>query len=371
MCKFGVFFKIISLFIIFCGVFCFTVTCAPSVSAKSAILLNADTGIVLFEHNADVKRGMASTTKIMTAIIAIESGKLDEKYTIPVEAVGIEGSSLYLKGNETMSLRDLVTGLMLRSANDAAEAIAIILAGNVESFSELMNTKAKEIGLTNSNFENPHGLASDNHYTTAKDLATLSAYAVKNPTFRSICSMHSATISSNEQTRTVSNHNKLLSIYDGAYGVKTGFTKATGRCLVSAAERDNMNLVAVTLDAPNDWEDHRRMLDYGFSNFELVNLANEGDIVDKLSLLNGTAENVPVYVKQSLFVCLSKNHSSIVERIELNRPRFAPIYKGDTVGQISYVLNGKTIASSALCAAEYVGNTPKNKSFLYKLFKIG
>ncbi len=369
MCKFGVFFKKLSSVILLCSILCFHANCAPEVSAKSAILLNADTGKVLFEYNANEKRGMASTTKIMTAIIAIESGKLDEEFTIPADAIGVEGSSLYLKGTETMSLRELVVGLMLRSANDAAEAIAIILSGSVANFSKLMNEKAEKLGLANSHFDNPHGLDSSSHYTTAKDLAALAAYAVKNTTFKSICSMRSATISSNEQTRAISNHNKLLSIYSGAYGVKTGFTKATGRCLVSAAERDNMNLIAVTLDAPNDWEDHRRMLDYGFSNFEIINLVSKDEIVDFLPLLNGEKDNVAISSNQSIFVCINKKHSSIIERIELNRPRFAPIYEGDAVGQIFYILDGEIIASSTLCAAEYVADAPKSKSFIYKFLK--
>ena len=371
MRKLGVFLKNIIVISIISCIICVSTCATPSLSAKSAILINADTCEILFEHNADIKSGMASTTKIMTAILAIESGKLDETFKIPKAAIGVEGSSLYLKDSESITLRDLVIGLMLRSANDAAEAIAIILSNSVEAFSQSMNEKAQTLGLTNTHFENPHGLASGNHYTTAKELAFLTAYAVKNATFREICSMNDAKISTNETHRIVLNHNKLLKIYDGAYGVKTGYTRTTGRCLVSAAKRNGINLIAVTLNAPNDWNDHRNLLDYGFENYEVINLAQRGQVVTSITLIGGTKSSVPVYVKNELSICLSKKRNSVVEKIELNPIRFAPIYQGDTVGNIKYFIDGKEIASSPLCAAEYVGSNPKRNSLLKKLYQLG
>ena len=364
----GAFLKNIAVTSLCICAFCFSVSSAPEISAKSAVLINADTGETILDYNADERRGMASTTKIMTAIIAIEHGNLDEQYTIPDGAIGVEGSSLYLKSGERMTLRELVTGLMLRSANDAAEAIAIIVGGSVENFVSMMNGKACELGLINTHFCNPHGLSSDEHYTTAKELAAITAYALKNETFRSICSTQSATLPGVEATRYVTNHNKMLSLYDDVYGVKTGFTKATGRCLVTAAEQDGVNLISVTLNAPDDWNDHRAMLDYGFSVIECVSLVKSGVQVATLPIIGGDKESVPVYVKDDISVCLNKSRGSIVERIELNRPKYAPIYAGEEVGRIVYLIDGKEIAASPLYVSEYVGKRQNNKSFLEKLF---
>lgn len=368
MRKIGVFFKRTILVLFLANFIYLPVFAEPMLSAESAVLINADSGETIFEHNANIKKGMASTTKIMTAILAIESGRLNEMVTIPDEAIGVEGSSLYLQRGETMTLRELVIGLMLRSANDAAEAIAIILGGDVESFAKMMNEKAQVLGLSNTHFDNPHGLASDNHYTTAKELAKLSAYAVSNSTFREICATNSAKISGTEIPRIVTNHNKLLKLYSGAYGVKTGYTRATGRCLVSAATRNGVNLIAVTLNAPDDWNDHRELLDYGFSNYEIVNLAECNEIVATLPIIGGAEDSVPVYVKNKVDICLSKKRKSIVEKIELNYPKFAPVYQGDTVGTIRFFLDGKEIGSSPLCTSKFIGARPKQKSFLDKLF---
>ncbi len=321
-------------------------------SAKHAALLCVDSGEFLYEKNADTSCGMASTTKIMTALLAIESGSLDTLITIPDAAIGIEGSSLYLKQGEKMTMRDLVYGLMLRSANDAAEAIAIVLGGSIEGFAEQMNAKATELGLTHTHFTNPHGLAEDDHYTTAKDLAKLAAYALENPIFREICSCKKTFLSGD---RFVVNHNKLLFTYDGACGVKTGFTKATGRCLVSAAERNGICFVAVTLNASDDWQEHRKMLDYGFSSVESVCLAKAGQTLGDLPILGSDVASVPICIRESITLALPKQRGSIVERVSLNRPRFAPVYVGDRVGTVQYILDGKEIASAPLYAAEYAG----------------
>ncbi len=364
MYKFGVFFKRIIAFALVSFSFITTVFAAkPSLSAQCAILINASNGDVIAEYNADLKRGMASTTKIMTAIVAIENGDLNNVYTIPEKAIGVEGSSLYLKKGEKMTLRELITGLMLQSANDAAEAIAIIVGGSTENFAKMMNEKAIQLGLSSTNFTNPHGLADDNHYTTARELALISAYALKNDTFRQICSSKNATLPGIDYTRKITNHNKMLFLYEGAYGIKTGFTKATGRCLVSAAERNGLELIAVTLNAPDDWKDHTALLDYGFSQYENVTLCNAGKVIYDLPIIGGDAESVSVYVKNGVSVCLKKKRKSIVERIELIRPRFAPIYDGDEVGRIVFLIDGIEIASSPLCAANYVGARNTNKLF--------
>lgn len=371
MYKFGVFFRKSTAVLVTCAALLLPVAAEqPSVSADSAILINADSGECIVAYNADEQRGMASTTKIMTALVAIESGNLDQEVTIPDKALGVEGSSLYLKQGEKMTLRELLYGLMLQSANDAAEAIAILVGGSVENFAEMMNQKAAELGLTNTHFTNPHGLADDNHYTTARELALISAYALKNETFRDICSTKKTTIPATEGVRWLTNHNKMLTIYDGTYGVKTGFTKATGRCLVSAAERDGVQLIAVTLNAPNDWNDHRALLDYGFAQYESVSLAKQGDFACTLPLIGGDCDCVALHIQNDVTAVLPKERASIVEHIELIRPRFAPIYAGDEVGRIVYTLNGKEIASSPLYAAAYVGKRQTNNSFFEKITDI-
>ena len=354
MCSFGVFCRKTFLIIFLGLLLCRSAFALPTVSAKSCVVIEASTNRPLWEQNAHVRCGMASTTKIMTALLAIEYGELDKEYTVPNEAIGIEGSSLYLKSGEIFSLRELVTGLMLQSANDAGIAISIIVSGSTDRFVDLMNQKAAEIGLRDTHFCNPHGLSDDNHYTTAYELALLASYALKNDTFREICALRSATISSQLISRTVQNHNKMLSLYDGAIGVKTGFTKATGRCLVSAAMRNGVELVAVTLNAPDDWNDHKALLDFGFSCVERISLIAKDDIITTLPILNGEESNIALYAEKDASVILAKNHGSVVQKIELNRPRFAPIYKGDAVGRIVFYCNGTEIASVTLCAADYV-----------------
>ena len=364
MCKFGVFFK--KTLTVFLCIFLLSFVCyaTPSVSASSAILINAGNGEVIFEKQADERRAMASTTKIMTAIVAIENGDLDAEITIPAAAVGVEGSSLYLKKGEKMTLYELLQGLMLRSANDAAETIAISLCGSVEAFANLMNKKANELGLEHTHFTNPHGLHDDGHYTTARELGIIASYAMKNVTFKEICSSKKANLPGN---RIVVNHNKLLFSFEGACGVKTGFTKSSGRCLVSAAKRDGILLVAVTLSAPDDWNDHKEMLEYGFIEFESVTLAKQGDVFYSLPLIGGDKDSVTVTAQNDVTVCLRKNRASIVEKIELQKTRFAPVYKGETVGRVIYMLDGKEIASANLVANEYVGERQNTTSLLDKI----
>ena len=244
---------------------------AGAVSARAAVVIDADTGETLFEQNADSRLPMASTTKIMTALVALGEGDLDRVYTVKPEYAAVEGSSMYLKAGETLSLQDTLYGLMLASGNDAAVAIAGE-CGGMTAFVGKMNAKAAELGLTDTHFDNPNGLPSDTHYTTAHELAKITAAALKDPVFRQIVSTKSCTVSGHA----LSNHNRLLSMYDGAIGVKTGFTRAAGRCLVSAAERNGRTIIAVTLNDPNDWNDHREMLDAGFAQYSEVTLHKAG-----------------------------------------------------------------------------------------------
>ncbi len=237
----------------------------PSVSASSAALYSKDRGTFLYEKAAGQKLGMASTTKMMTAVVALENAEPDEIVEVDPRAVGVEGTSLYLKAGERFTVRELLYGLLLRSANDAALAIAYAVCQSEDAFVDLMNRKAEALSLSDTHFDNPHGLDGETHYTTANDLAKLAAYAIDIPAFCEIISTKKAVIGNGDSTRILQNHNKLLSLYDGCFGVKTGFTKKCGRCLVSAAEKDGQTLICVTLDAPNDWSDHKKLLDYGFS----------------------------------------------------------------------------------------------------------
>ncbi len=241
--------------------------------AESAVLYDVGTDTVLFSKDSEKRMPMASTTKIMTAIVALEWGDPNEIVTISRESVGVEGSSCYLKEGEQLSLRSLLYALLLQSANDAATAIALHIAGSIESFALLMNCKAAELGLANSHFENPHGLDSEGHYTTALDLARLADYCMENEDFQTIWSTVTVQIplSENEKAdhvRTLYNHNRLLRSYPPCIGGKTGYTMRCGRCLVSAAEQNGHRLVAVTLNCRHDWTDHVRLYEYGFSEFD-------------------------------------------------------------------------------------------------------
>lgn len=251
--------------------------------AQSAALISADTGKVLFSQNADAVLPMASTTKIMTALIVLEKCNFDDTFKIPKEACGVEGSSIYLTPGENITIRDLFYGLMLESGNDAATALSIAAAGSTEEFVVLMNEKAKEMGLLSTSFTNPHGLSSDGHHTTARELAIITYNAMKNPTFREICSTKSYISTSAEgKQRYFSNHNRMLRMYDGCSGVKTGYTINSGRCLVTSAQRDGASYIAVTLNDRNDWNDHEKMLDYAFSNFECKKFFEKGELCVKL-----------------------------------------------------------------------------------------
>jgi len=235
------------------------------ISAKACALYNPTDGTFLYTKNENDRLSMASTTKIMTAIVAIENSDLNKIITVDDRAIGIEGSSIYLKSGEEISVLSLLYALMLRSANDAAAALAYEISGSLEDFATLMNLKTEELGLKNTNFENPHGLDSPNHFTSAHDLAIISTYALSNSTFKEICSTRKAKIESSLETRILINHNKLLSSYNGCIGIKTGYTRKSGRSLASAAEKEGVTLICVTINAPDDWNDHKKLFNYGFS----------------------------------------------------------------------------------------------------------
>lgn len=308
------------------------------ISAQSAVLIRADTGEVLFQQNQGTRLPMASTTKIMTALVAVDALPLDTPVCIAPEAVGVEGSSIYLTEGEILSLEELLYALLLESANDAATAIAIACGGSVEGFSQLMNQKATELGLTDTHFVNPHGLDDSQHYTTAYELALVAKAALENPLLRTVMSTPKATIShhGNEGVRLLINHNKLLRSYEGAIGVKTGFTKKSGRCLVSAAEREGLTLIAVTLQAPDDWRDHTAMLDYGFSLFERIDLCQPGEYEQPLWVVGGCQEYVMIKNTEGLSLPLYKGYRDISCVVELPLFTYAKVAKNQKMGALVY-----------------------------------
>ncbi|MBQ8249782.1 MAG: D-alanyl-D-alanine carboxypeptidase [Clostridia bacterium] len=326
-------------------------TRALDVSARSAVVIEAETGRVVFEKDADTRRPMASTTKIMTALVAIESGDLSREITVDASAEGVEGSSVYLKAGDKITLEALVWALMLESANDAAAAIAIGVAGSVDAFADLMNEKAAELGLCDTHFTNPHGLSDDEHYTTARELAKLTAAALENETFKKIVSTASHRIEYGESVRNLHNHNKMLRIYDGALGVKTGFTKASGRCLVSAAERDGLTLIAVTLNAPDDWTDHTAMLDLGFSSLEKLTLIEPGESVFISPCIGTESGEITIKNREGLTVILPKGEHSITHKVILPRYLWAPIKAGDVVGK-TLIYDGETFLGEVILYAD-------------------
>lgn len=330
-------------------------------SARSAALYEPETKKFVYEKNSRERLGMASTTKIMTALIALENLSPNEPVEIDKRAVGIEGSSVYLAEGEIMTAVDLVYSLLLQSANDAAAALAYRIAGTIEDFAHLMNEKAREIGLYDTNFTNPHGLDGKEHYTTARDLAVLSAEALSNTDFLNIASTRTKKIQTNLKDRTLVNHNKMLASYKGCIGVKTGYTKKCGRCLVSAAERDGLRLISVTINAPDDWRDHTKMLDYGYSTLEARYLCAPFDYSFSLPVLN-TKEKVLVTNTEGLKIICKKSDRKVTEKIELSRYFTPPISKGDKLGSVVFTIGGKTVGRVDLVAENGI-KTQKRKNF--------
>lgn len=368
--------KKLALILVFMIGLCIYVNAEPRVSARSAALVEMESGRLLYGKNENEQRPMASTTKIMTTLVAIESGRLDEGITVTDEMVRVEGSSMGLLPGYKVTLLDLCYGMLLQSGNDASNAVAFHLSGSLEGFSVLMNEKAKELGLENSNFITPSGLDAPGHCSTALDMARLGAAAMKNSTFAEIAGSRSAAIEVGNPParRKVYNHNRLLTMYKGANGVKTGFTKKSGRCLVSSAERDGVRLVAVTLNAGDDWNDHRRMLDYGFSILKGVELDDSlGDI--KLSIAGGERAFCGVSAFEKPVAALKDGEISRVERkIEMPRFEYAPIKAGQVVGKMRYFLDGNQIAQVDIVADEDIEylevSKEKGKGFFERIWSF-
>ena len=335
-----------------------------ALSAEKGILTDAVTGKVLFEKQADERSLIASTTKIMTALVVCEQCNVLDRMRIPKEAVGIEGSSMYLREGEVLTLQELLYGLMLQSGNDAAMALAIYCGGTVEGFAEMMNDKARILGLENSHFVNPSGLDDPNHYSTARDLAHLAAYAMQNPIFRQTVS--TKTVSAGN--RRLTNHNKLLWRVDGADGIKTGYTRAAGRILVSSAVQKGRRLIAVTIQAPNDWNDHKQLFQNGFANYAEVNLVTEGDCLGYAALIGGETQTVPLIAAESFnFSIASWEKPELV--VKETQVHYAPVAFGQNAGTAYVCIDGKTVGRIQLVYGETVELCKESKKSIWdKLF---
>ncbi|WP_128894569.1 D-alanyl-D-alanine carboxypeptidase family protein [Longirhabdus pacifica] len=311
------------------------------IHAESAVLIDVTSGRVLYERNADKRMRIASLTKVMTAIVAIEHGDLSDKVTVSRNAEGVEGSSIYLQTGDEMSLEHLLYGLMLRSGNDAAVAIAEHVGGSLDGFVYLMNEKATELGMENSTFKNPHGLDADGHLSTSKDVAKLTAYALKNEAFQNIVKTKSVRVPDPEEDWDMiwRNKNKMLSRYEGSDGVKTGYTVSARRCLISSATRNNQQLAVVTLNDPNDWVDHANLLNYGFETYPLRSLVEE----DSNPIEN---QYIP---SQSFYYPLTESELSQVKYDIDLEDKASLSYRLGKRGKINFYLKG-----------HHIGNVPLN-----------
>ena len=335
-----------------------------AISAEKAYVLDAVSGRALYDKNGDQKSLIASTTKIMTALIVCEQCNVLDRMRIPKEAVGIEGSSMYLREGEVLTIQELLYGLMLSSGNDAAVALAIYCGGTVEGFAELMNDKARRLGLTGTHFENPNGLDSPEHYSTARDLAVLAAYAMENPIFQKTVSTKNVKIGQ----RYLQNHNKLLWQVDGADGVKTGYTKAAGRILVSSANRNGRRLVAVTLHAPDDWNDHRELLEAGFARYQMARIVNAGDMIATVEVEGGQGRQVEVLAGEDFDFSLAPEETAQL-MIPGTEFAYAPVVEGADAGFAWVLIRGKAVGRIPVVYGQTVEQeVTEEKNFFQRLF---
>ncbi len=329
-------------------------TNSPIVNATAAIVMDMDSGRILYSKNAESRRAIASTTKIMSAIVALENGNLDDIVTVSKRAAAIRGSSINLKVDEKLTLREMLYGMMLNSGNDAAIAVAEHIGGSVENFVSMMNDKAEELGLTETSFKSPHGLDAPGHYSTAKELALLTQYAIKNPEFSKIVS----TLSMQIQGRSLYNTNEMLGNYPGVDGVKTGYTGQAGRCLVCSATRDNWKIITVVLGCPTRTaraESSRKVLDYAFNSFKPYTLLKTDEKIRNIPVYRGKMKEVTAIAVENIRIPLKSDELERMEtEIELPECLEAPVKSNIEIGSIRFLLDGNVIASSALKTGEDV-----------------
>jgi len=358
------------LLVLFLIILCFNLPFSVSAlgnSAKAAILINADTGEVIFEKNADERLPMASTTKVMTALLLCENANLQEEITVTDQMVRVEGSSMGLLGGDRVTFHDLLYGMMLASGNDAANVTAYSLGGTVDAFVKKMNEKAASLGMKNTNFATPSGLDDTEHYSTARDMAILTRSALENKDFAEAVATEKAVLcfGNPPYRRTLTNHNKLLGNFEGAIGVKTGFTKKSGRCLISAAERDGKRVIAVTLCDSNDWQNHKEMLEYGLSAIKLTQIKPQTEEIT-IPVVNGQKDTITVKIAPLSFSSLDDSNFSY----EVRLPKFvyAPIKKDEPIGNVIYKKNDTVIATVELYSQTEIAYNYENNNF-YNAFK--
>ncbi len=340
-----------------------TTVSAVSTSAEASVLIEAESGDVIYAQNADARLPMASTTKIMTALVALSGRELDFPVKVSPLAVGVEGSSVYLTAGEELTMEDLLYAMMLESANDAATAIAVEIGGSVPDFAELMNAKAHELGCDNTHFTNPHGLDSEAHYTTAHDLAMITREALKNETFRKIVSTERHTIPMPEGgVRLLINHNRLLRENSDVIGVKTGFTKRSGRCLVTAAERDGVTVIAVTLSDPNDWRDHTALLEYGLDAYTHYPLASDKALSVAVPVVGADSGFVTAVNEHPVSLTVPMGTPEPTLTLSLDRFYFAPVKEGDVLGVAEWFYPDGTLAASVKMIAETGASKTETKT---------
>lgn len=345
-------FPLLLILILACG--CIGVKAAAS-STFSYVVIEQSTGRVLDEYNKDVPLPIASTTKIVTALVVLEHANVDEEVVIPREAQGVEGSSIYLKAGDVYTVKDLLYGLMLRSGNDAAVALAIHVSGSIESFSNLMNEKALSIGALNTRFTNPHGLHDDKHYSSAYDMAIITANAYNNPTFCEIASSKRYLLKGNY----IYNKNKLLTIYEGADGVKTGYTTKSGRCLVSSSMRNGMRVICVVLNCYDMWDKSMELMNKAHQNFLMTNVASVEDTVD-ISVYKGVQSTVSGGLKNDLYYPLRKDEEDEISYKCEVYDLVAPVYTGTIGGNLKIYHNNRLIFEENI----YTINNVQKKTIL-------
>lgn len=330
----------ISLLLLLLWLLIFTVDAnanQPTITGEAAILMDAHTGQILYQKNIHQQMHPASTTKMLTALIALQEGELDELVTVGAGTNTIEGSTLWLQQGEQLTLEDLLYALMLKSANDAAVVIAQHLAGSVDNFCQLMNAAARQWGAKSSNFVNPHGLTDEAHYTTAYDLAMIARQAVQNKKLVEISSTENKTIDRGnpDDFKFLINHNRLLWKYDGAIGIKTGYTSAAQQCLVAAARRDNRELITVVLKSQGQdiWQDTTALLDYGFNNFKLIKLLSKGELLGE-TVAKHSKQSIPLIANEDIYYSCAVNHQpNITRKVNLDSP-VAPVSRGAVLGRL-------------------------------------
>lgn len=363
--------KAVAFLLCFVTVFSVCVFKAQAIgtSAEAHVLIDADTGLILSASNENKKMKMASTTKIMTSLLALEEAEKENSAVTFTEQMCAEGSSMYLSVGDKVLLSDLAAGMMMASGNDAANAAALYIGKSFENFARLMNNRASQIGMENTNFVTPSGLDDENHYSTAYDMALLMAEAMKNQSFVSLTSCTEKTVEFvyPDKVTTYANHNRLLKSYTYCTGGKTGYTEAAGRCLVTSAEKDGVSLIAVTLNAPDDWNDHKALYEYGFSLYTRVTL-DERDTAFRVRLSGGTEDFLSASVDEAVsFSVPASRINDIEKKIYLPQFVFAPVKEGDTVGKITYTLDSVELMKIDIKASAAVNEKPQ-PNFFERLF---